>query len=230
MDAANAPAKVPAKVTVEVEHGAELCYAMQQSAVRWLKRVAVTSLEAEPLRDLVLRLELPGFAEPWEARLDELPAGATVQLPPPDLQLESTALANTLERQRCDLVVTLTRTAAAGGGDEQLLRQVRSLDVLAYNEWPGLLPLPALLAAFVAPNHPALAPVLAAVSARLEAATGDGALDGYQRRDAKRVAAMLAAVHDTLSAVGVRYVSPPPSFEKHGQKVRLAEQVLGDRL
>ncbi|MCB9876836.1 MAG: DUF3320 domain-containing protein [Planctomycetes bacterium] len=224
MDAANAPAKVPAKVTVEVEHGAELCYAMQQSAVRWLRRVAVTSLEAAPLRDLVLRLELPGFAEPWEARLDELPPGATVQLPPPDLQLESTALANTLERQRCDLVVTLTR------GDQPLLRTVRSLDVLAYNEWPGLQPLPALLAAFVAPNHPALAPVLAAVSARLEVATGDGALDGYQRRDGKRVAAMLAAVHDTLSAVGVRYVSPPPSFEQHGQKVRLAEQVLGDRL
>src|SRR5690606_12257711 len=106
---------------------------------RWLKRVAVTSLEAEPLRDLVLRIELPGFAEPREARLDELPAGATLELPPPDLQLESTALANTLERQRCDLVVTLSH------GDQQLLRQVRSLDVLAYNEWPGLQPLPALL-------------------------------------------------------------------------------------
>src|SRR5690606_25317866 len=105
-----------------------------------------------------------------------------------------------------------------------------ALDVLAYNEWPGLQPLPALLAAFVLPNHPALAPLLRDVAARLQDATGSSALDGYQSRDPRPTAAVLAAVHDAVRARGIAYVNPPPSFEQRGQKVRTPEQLLGGGL
>ncbi|MFT4843061.1 MAG: very-short-patch-repair endonuclease, partial [Candidatus Azotimanducaceae bacterium] len=134
------------------------------------------------------------------------------------------AFANQIERSRADLVVTVTC------GEELLLREVRAIDVLAYNEWPGLQDMPALLAAFVMPNHPALTPVLHAVAERLEQVTGDAALNGYQSGDASRVRAMLGAVHDAICAVGIRYVSSPPSFEGSGQKIRLPEQVVGERL
>ena len=115
-------------------------------------------------------------------------------------------------------------------GEQQLLRDVRSIEVLAYNEWPGLQDLPGLLAAFVLPNHPALTPVLHAVADRLQQSTGDAALNGYQSGNADRVKAMLSAVHDAMCAASIRYVSAPPSFEGDGQNVRMPEQVLGERL
>ena len=37
-------------------------------------------------------------------------------------------------------------------------------------------------------------------------------------------------MHGAVASVGVRYVSAPPSFEEVGQKIRLPEQVLGERL
>ncbi|MGK0349491.1 MAG: very-short-patch-repair endonuclease [Planctomycetota bacterium] len=197
---------------------------MQQCAVPWLHGITLRNDGEKPLRDLCLRIEVCGFVAAREVLLDELQIGERRQLEVPDLSLPAEAFANQIERSRADLVVTVTC------GEELLLREVRAIDVLAYNEWPGLQDMPALLAAFVMPNHPALTPVLHAVAERLEQVTGDAALNGYQSGDASRVRAMLGAVHDAICAVGIRYVSSPPSFEGSGQKIRLPEQVVGERL
>ncbi|MFT6078323.1 MAG: very-short-patch-repair endonuclease [Planctomycetota bacterium] len=197
---------------------------MQQCAVPWLHGITLRNDGEQPLRDLCLRIEVCGFVAAREVLLDELQIGERRQLEVPDLSLPAEAFANQIERSRADLVVTVTC------GEELLLREVRAIDVLAYNEWPGLQDMPALLAAFVMPNHPALTPVLHAVAERLEQVTGDAALNGYQSGDASRVRAMLGAVHDAICAVGIRYVSSPPSFEGSGQKIRLPEQVVGERL
>ena len=212
-------------LAIEVRHADRLCYAMQQSSVPWLHELILHNDGEQPLTDLVVRVRLADFSEPAECRVDTLPSGASLPLDPPDLSLRGDAFAGLLERARADLVVTVHNE-----GEAELARVSRPIDVLAYNEWPGLGTLPALLAAFVAPNHPALSPVLHAVASRLEQATGDGALDGYQQGDADRVRAMIDAVHFAVSAVGVRYVSPPPSFEDVGQKIRMPEQVVGERL
>jgi very-short-patch-repair endonuclease len=209
---------------LEVQHAEKLSFAMQQCAVPWLHGITLRNDGEKPLRDLCLRIEVCGFVAAREVLLDELQIGERRQLEVPDLSLPAEAFANQIERSRADLVVTVTC------GEELLLREVRAIDVLAYNEWPGLQDMPALLAAFVMPNHPALTPVLHAVAERLEQVTGDAALNGYQSGDASRVRAMLGAVHDAICAVGIRYVSSPPSFEGSGQKIRLPEQVVGERL
>ncbi|MGK0154798.1 MAG: hypothetical protein ACI9SE_001751, partial [Neolewinella sp.] len=209
---------------LEVQHAEKLSFAMQQCAVPWLHGITLRNDGEKPLRDLCLRIEVCGFVAAREVLLDELQIGERRELEVPDLSLPAEAFANQIERSRADLVVTVTC------GEELLLREVRAIDVLAYNEWPGLQDMPALLAAFVMPNHPALTPVLHAVAERLEQVTGDAALNGYQSGDASRVRAMLGAVHDAICAVGIRYVSSPPSFEGSGQKIRLPEQVVGERL
>ena len=211
-------------LTLEIQHAEKLSFAMQQCAVPWLHGIALRNDGEHPLRELCLQIEVRGFVAVSEVLLDELQVGERRELDVPDLSLPAEAFANQIERSRADLVVTVTC------GDEQLLREVRAIDVLAYNEWPGLQDMPALLAAFVMPNHPALTPVLHAVAERLEQVTGDAALNGYQSGDASRVRAMLGAVHDAICAVGIRYVSSPPSFEGVGQKIRMPEQVVGERL
>ena len=211
-------------LTLEIQHAEKLSFAMQQCAVPWLHGVALRNDGEQPLRDLRLKIEVLGFVAASEVLLDELQVGERRELQVPDLSLPAEVLANQIERSRADLVVTVTC------GGEQVLREVRAIVVLAYNEWPGLQDMPALLTAFVMPNHPALTPVLHAVAQRLEQVTGDAALNGYQSGDASRVRAMLGAVHDAICAIGIRYVSSPPSFEGVGQKVRMPEQVVGERL
>jgi very-short-patch-repair endonuclease len=213
------------RLVVDVQHAPSLCYAMQQAAVRWLRRIRIENPTDTAWSGLQLGLSLePVLAQPWSLRLDALPARASIEVPVPDLPLAAAAFANLVERQRADLVVTVD------GAGQRLAEHRSTIDLLAYNEWPGPDPNPALLAAFVAPNHPALPPVLQDIAARLQQATGRSALDGYQSRDPGRALAIAAAVHDAVALRGITYVQPPPSFERQGQKVRTPEQVLGERL
>ena len=198
---------------------------MQQSAVPWLHSITLQNRGAEPLTDLQVAIGLaPGLMQQHVELVAAVPASGTFALTKLDPRLDVQALANLLERQRAELRVTVTR------GAETLASAAADVEVLAYNEWPGLSVLPALLAAFVSPNHPALATVLRDAGARLQRQTGSSALDGYQARDPARVLAIVAAVHDAVAARGITYVNPPPSFERSGQKVRTPEQVLGDGL
>jgi very-short-patch-repair endonuclease len=214
-----------AGLSIELQHAERLCYAMQQSAVPWLTALRLVNGGRAELTDLRLTFDLlPGFAVTQTLHVAAVPAGGTLELPAPDLVLAGSVLANTIERTRADLVVRALR------GDEVLATAQQPIDVLAYNEWPGLGVMPALLAAFVSPNHPGIAALVAEVAAELQQRTGDGALDGYQRRDPGRVRTMLAVVFDVIARRGIVYVTPPPSFERAGQKVRTPEQVLGERL
>ncbi len=198
---------------------------MQQSAVPWLGKLRLGNAGSEALADLRVTIELrPDFAAPQTLHIAAVPAGGTLELSPPDLVLAGAVFANTIERTRADLVARVER------GGEVLATTQSPIDVLAYNEWPGLAVMPALLAAFVQPNHPGIAALVLEVAAELHQQTGDGALDGYQRGDAARVRSMLAAVFAVLARRAIVYVTPPPSFEQHGQKVRTPEQVLGERL
>ncbi|MBL8748030.1 MAG: DUF3320 domain-containing protein [Planctomycetes bacterium] len=212
-------------VRIEARHEGRLCHAMQQSAVPWLSRLEVHNDGATELRDVSVHLRTePAFVLPFTARIDAIPPGGSVTLSAVDPLLDLQLLANTVERHRAELRIDVR------AGDEVLATSASTLDVLAWNEWPGLSPLPELVASFVMPNHPALAPLLHSVAMKLAADTGSGALDGYQSGDLARVRAMVAAVHEAVADAAVTYVTSPPSFERTGQKVRTPEQVLTGRL
>lgn len=216
--------RVIGSLRIEVVNDSRLCFAMQQNGVVPVQLLQLHNDGEAMLRDLDVRLELlPDLGSPWTARVAQIPAGATFNLQPA-LMLRPEVLAATAERFRANLRVEVRVC------DVVLATLEREINVLAYNEWPGAASLPSLLAAFVLPNHPVLAPVLRAASARLAKATGNGALDGYQGRDPERVRAMAQAIYEEIQACGIAYVHPPASFEQNGQKVRTPEQVIGERL
>ncbi|OJV84872.1 DUF4011 domain-containing protein [Microbacterium sp. 70-16] len=104
--------------------------------------------------------------------------------------------------------------------------------VLAANQWlanPPQLSLE-LLASFVQPNSPAIAPLLVEASDRLQQATGNSRLDAYQQGSRERVDAIVEAIYESMRARDIRYAEPPASWGLNGQKVRTPAEVLDGRL
>ena len=113
---------------------------------------------------------------------------------------------------------------------EEVLRKEHTVTLQPYDQWAGVGVMPHLLASFVTPNHPALSAVSVEASAFLEKWTGSGALDAYQTQDRNRVRFQVAAVYEALRSQAIVYSEPPASFEKQGQRVRLADRVLQEKL
>lgn len=89
---------------------------------------------------------------------------------------------------------------------------------------------PELLSSFVTPNHPELARIIARATEFLGQWTGDTSMDGYQSQDPNRVLSQAAAIFTAIKEQGIAYVVPPASFERVGQRVRLCDMVLQQKL
>ena len=213
-------------LTAELDARAELGLAMVENAIPLVSRLSLTNHGEAPLHELRVEMALlPDYSAKWTTHVSSIPAGGTFHVDDIELPLDRERLVNQLERGAADLVLWVHGPGAA----TPLVTQTRRIDVLAYNQWQRG-SLPQLLAAFVLPNHPAIAELLKRARGPLEALTGSPALDGYQSGNPARVAAIAEAVYQTVQALGITYSNPPASFEAAGQKVRTPEQVLGEQV
>lgn len=159
-----------------------------------------------------------------ERVIDVLPARQSVEITDMDIQPDLETLASLTE----SVDTTFALTLSVGGAERH--SQTYALRILAANEWPGTGGSPEVLAALVTPNAPELQPVLVDAARKLEELTGDASLDGYQRQNPNRVRAHCAALFHALRRQSIVYSAPPASFEAAGQRVRLARQVLTEKL
>ncbi|MCK6481328.1 MAG: DUF4011 domain-containing protein, partial [Planctomycetes bacterium] len=214
-----------AGVVVEVDYDPRVNYAMQQNDVPVVKRLRIVNGTAGALADVVVRLRSsPPFSAPWECRIQSIPAGAVHGFDAVPLALDPERLVQQVEREKALLRVEVEAAGAVVAAADH------PVEVLAYNEWNGTGSLPEILAAFVLPNHPALAPLLGRAGEILEETTGSRSLAAYQTGDPARVRAVAGALFQAVRERGLTYVEPPASFEKTGQKIRTPDQVLETRL
>lgn len=113
---------------------------------------------------------------------------------------------------------------------ETLIESEYPLILLAYDEWAGSSVMPEHIASFVVPNHPLLTRIQLAAAKHLEKWTGSSAFDEYQTQDRNRVRAQVAAIYEALRSEGIIYSAPPASFEENGQRIRLADKVLNEKI
>nr|WP_246376478.1 DUF4011 domain-containing protein [Conyzicola lurida] len=170
------------------------------------------------------RSALGVLSVPFE-RLIDLGAADTVRLTDVPLVLDAAAMLSVEERRPASITAVIEHDGV------EIASSRVEVDLLAAHQWvrnPPNLSLE-LLAAYVQPNHPAIARLLAAASDRLEATTGSGSLQGYQAGE-ERVDEIVRAVFESMQAVGVRYSEPPASWGDDGQKVRTPGEVLDGRV
>src|SRR5690606_38802883 len=216
-------------IQIDLDLDPRINLATQQNDVPVIKRLRLTNRTETPLT--ALRVEVivdPAVAPAWRGLVEGIDAGATYNIEDIDLELSADTHTRQLERERGRLTVEVHDTVVDTAVDTLAGRVSQPIEILAYNEWSGASSLPELLAAFVMPNHPAIALAMQVVRNRLEASGLEPHIDGYQSGDPLRVDQYIQAAYDSIHALGLAYANPPASFEKDGQKVRTPDQILDD--
>ena len=111
-------------------------------------------------------------------------------------------------------------------GDNKIFSNDESIEILAFDEWSGLLFMPEIIAAFVTPNHPKISEVLREAAVLLKKWTGSPSFTGYQTRNPNNVKLQMAAIYGALQKQGIIYNNPPASYEVIGQRIRMPHIVL----
>ena len=220
-----APASPDPRIRLEAEALPVLNFALQQNGIPLLQSITVANNSDSDILDAVLTFSAePEICLPLSVPVSCIPAHSRFAVRKPELQLNGQFLSEITEKITGLLTVTLSAEAAP------LAVLQTELTALAFDEWQGSGMYPELLSAFVTPNHPELVPVIARASQLLEKWTGDPSLDGYQSADVNRVLRQAAAVYGALQEQNIVYAVPPASFETAGQRVRLCDAVLRQKM
>ncbi|MCR2803978.1 DUF3320 domain-containing protein [Paenibacillus soyae] len=200
-------------------------YAMQQNFVPVVHKLALRNETESDLTSITVRIiSEPEFASEWTKTVDVIPAGQTVEIGAVPIGLSGSFLAGLTER------LTGTLTLEATQGEELLFRESSPLTVLAYDQWAGLAVMPEMAAAFIMPNHPAVAKLIGEAAPYLEKWTGSPSFDAYQSRNPNRIRHQAAAIYAAIQAHQPTYCVAPASFEELGQRVRLPDAILSHRM
>lgn len=211
------------QTSLNVTYDSAINYAFQQNAIPVVKELRLQN-DDFARKDIVIRVSTePAFATPTEIRIHSIEAKGEFRVSPLDLKLSHDFLADLNERVAGWLKVEVLE------GDTVLCSRTDPVSLLARNEWCGLVSLPEILAAFILPNDPALMPILGRASDFLRDSTGRGALNGYQDKNRKRAWEQVAAIYKAVAELRIRYINPPVSFEKTGQKISFPSQIAPER-
>ena len=178
-----------------------------------------------PLKDIqVVITTEPTFGNAAPMAVEQIPANGSIRLSSFNLTLSANYFTQLTERLSGNLKIEITAEA------EPIFCQTYPIDILAYDQWGGLNVLPEMLAAFITPNHTAISPIIKRAASILGQWTGNPSLDEYQSRTPDRVRKQMAAIYTAIAEQQIIYSTVPASFEEYGQRVRLADSVMAQKL
>jgi AAA+ superfamily predicted ATPase len=211
------------EINADVELLPFVSSALQHAGMFPLRRLMVENTGIRESRNLVVEVSLGSedFGTAWVENIAELRPGERWESCNISLPLRLDRLRAVQQREVSRLRVTIRDQ------DEVLFTTAHELTVLAYNEWLFLPEFPALAAAFVQSNSPALHPIINDAAEWLFKIAGSRAFSAYQSGDPAFVAQMLQAVHASLSTDHrLAYINSPPDFELTRQKIRLVAETI----
>ncbi len=199
-------------------------YAMMSSGVETCYKFVIENAGERDLNQVLITVRGTCIKE-YTHHIDLLRSHQQLQVSGVEIRPDIAQLAQLTEA----LSTTFTLTISEGEGGV-LFEQQYPIMLLAFDEWAGATVMPEQIAAFVVPNNPLLSGVKVKAARFLEQWTGSSQLDEYQTQDRNRVRAQVAAIYEALRSEGIVYSAPPASFEDTGQRIRLADKVLTEKL
>ncbi|MDD6034122.1 MAG: DUF3320 domain-containing protein [Oscillospiraceae bacterium] len=214
-----------AAIRLELSLTSTINFALQQNKLPILQKLVIRNDTEEDLRELTLRFfSEPELLLPLTCQVELIPAGSAFSVEGVRLSAKGDVLAELTER-----ITGLLHLQLLQGGTV-LAQCSKEITALAFDEWHGSAFYPELLTAFVTPNHPVIAQIAAQVAELLGKWTNDPSLNAYQTQNPNRVRQQMAAVYGVLQSREIVYALPPASFESIGQRVRLCDAVLEQKL
>ncbi len=209
-------------VKINADIVSKINFAYHQCAFPVLTDLSIENLDGVNRVEglLVELIANPAFIKPKAWRVDRLAEGGRVRVQGRDLELDGEYLINLTEAVRGTVTITVKKD------DEIIDEYTHGIQILAFNEWGGAGYMPELLAAFSMPNDPVIDKILKQASVALRNAGENPAIDGYTSLSRQRVWTLASAIYSAIGQLGLDYVVPPASFEKDGQKIRLAGDIV----
>ena len=215
----------PAKVKVEFSYLPVVNFAMQQNRVAIIRELSIENLSENVLKDIKVTFTTePEFGIAVPLPIEFIHPKEVVRAEPLTLNLSASYFAQLTERYSGAITLEIHQEV------EAIFKQSYPIDILAYDQWGGINVLPEMIAAFITPSHPVITPIIKRAASILEQWTGNPSLDEYQSRNPDRVQKQMAAIYAAISEQSIIYSTAPASFEEFGQRVRLVDTVLSQKL
>lgn len=210
---------------VQVVHVPVVNFAMQQNHVPIIREIILKNTGNEDIKGLRVQISFePDFAESCQLHIESISPGSEERLSAIHIQLSTSFLSQLTERLLGHIHVEISTN------EHPVFSESYEMSLLAFDQWGGISILPEMLAAFVTPNHPIIAPIIKRASEILGDWTGSSALDEYQTRDPNRVKKQMAAIYEAIAEQQIAYCCVPASFEEFGQRIRLYDSILSHKL
>lgn len=212
-------------ITVSGEINASINFAMQQNYVPVIRYLVVNNLSEEAVENIDLKVTFePEFASEYVNHIDKIPGNESVEISPVKLTTNTEFLLSLTEKMLGTVTVSVLK------GENVIFSSKHGIELLACDEWSGLLIMPEVIAAFVTPNHPAVATVIKEASEFLKSWKGVPSFTGYQTNNPNNVKLQMAAIYAAIAQKKIVYNNPPASYEAIGQRVRLPHSVLEQKM
>jgi len=216
---------VDKKIAIEVTCSGVVNFAMQQNYVPIIKRLIVKNLEQDILHGIEISITVePEFAYVWTTKIESIPPQQSVEVSTIDIKLSPNYLYSLTEKMVGTIFINVNQV-------EEVLESItQGIDILAYDEWSGTQIMPEIVSAFITPNHPKIAEIIGRARQLLENWSGSPSFSGYQTNNPNTVKMQMAAIYGALQKENIAYCMPPASYELVGQRVRLCDAILEQRL
>lgn len=215
----------PCKVKVDFSYLPVINFAVQQNRVNPIRQLSIKNESEGILNNVKVSLSTePEFGASVPYAIEAIPTNGTVTAEALNINLSANYFAQITERMAGYLTLTIS------SDNTIIFTQAYPIDILAYDQWSGAAILPEMLSAFITPNHPNVAPIIKRAAIILEQWTGSASLDEYQSRNPDRVRKQMAAIYTAISELDIIYSTVPASFEEYGQRVRLVDTIMSQKL
>lgn len=190
-----------------------------------IRKVSISNQSDQSLIELTLSIApSDDFSSSFKTEIANLNPGETMEVNDLNLKLKGNFFASLTERMRGAWTVQITNQGLL------LVEKEFDLELLAFDQWLGEGLIPELLTGFVLPNISELTPIVKKGAEYLKSWTDSSAFDDYQSKNPNRVKSQIGAIYAAIKNLNIVYQTVPASFGAQGQRIRLADQVLSQKL
>lgn len=210
-----------AMIEIDGTYSDVINFAMHQNYVPIIKKIIIKNLSEEDIKDveLVVTTE-PDFTYEWKRKIEIIPSLQTIEIDMVNVKLSSNFLYSLTEKMVGTIFIRLRQ------GEKIICQNIKTIDVLAYDEWSGISIMPEIIAAFITPNNPEIANIVMKSNKILEKWGNNLSFNAYQSNNPNLIKMQIAAIYTTLQNENISYCMPPASYELIGQRVRMCDDIF----